>query len=100
MKTYYIRYDRDFANTYDLCYCQTSEEEKEAESAGFKRISRLDAFRKCANEKWARTHDKNFSGSGDVDIVPWRIMKWNLENHDDPMLPAEMGLHRNGYVWE
>lgn len=101
MKTYYIRYPRNFSNEYDLCYCETPEQQKEAEDAGYERITRKEAIRKCSDERWAREHDQNFSGYGDADIVPWTIKKWNTENrYGNPMFPEEKGLHLNGYIWE
>ena len=103
MKTYYIRYIRNFSNEYDLCYCETPEERKAAEGAGYERITRKEAIRKCANERWAREHDQNFSGFGDADIVPWSFVSDPRNNPDHPcypVLPDEAGLTLNGYIWE
>lgn len=103
MKTYYIQYYRDFANTYNLCYCETPEEQAEAESAGYERITRKEAIRKCSNERWAREHDQSFSGYGDASIVPWKYASDHRNKPDHPaypITPDEIGLMLNGYIWE
>lgn len=103
MKTYHIRYPRNFANEYDLCYCETAAEAKEAEAAGFERITRKEAIRKCANERWAREHDQNFSGYGSADILPWSYLtdpRNDPEHPAYPISPDEAGLTLNGYIWE
>ena len=98
MKSYYILYYRDFANTYNLCYCTTPEECKAAEAAGYERISRADAIRKCINENSARKHDPNFSGYGSNTILPWEYIK-RREDYEI-CYPEEIGLTLNGYIWE
>ena len=103
MKTYYIRYPRDFANEYDLCYCENKDEENAAVAAGYERITRKEAERKCRNEKWARQHDQAFSGYGDDTIVPWSFLTDPRNNPDHPaypICPDEANLTLNGYIWE
>lgn len=100
MKKYYIRYWRDFANTYDLCYCETLEEEKRAVSAGFERITRKEAERKCANERFTRKYDPAFSGYGDIDIKPWKYIADESNNPYYFTHPGEDGLELHGYIWE
>lgn len=104
MKTYFINYWRDFGNTYNLCYCESKEEEAAAVAAGYERITRKEAERKCSNERWARKHDRNFSGYGDDSITPWRFITDPRNNPDHPayhpISPDEAGLTLNGYIWE
>ena len=103
MKKYYIRYWRDFANTFTLCYCETPEEEAAAVAAGFERITRKEAERKCSGERWARKNDPAFSGYGDIDIRPWRYIIDASNNNTNPDYythPGEDGLELHGYIWE
>lgn len=74
MRTYYIFYPRNFANEYDLCYCESADERKAAEAAGWERVTRLEAERKCRNENWARANDQAFSGYGDNTIIPFCLV--------------------------
>lgn len=74
MKNYYIRYPRNFANEYDLCYCESADERKAAEADGWERVTRLEAERKCRNENWARANDQAFSGYGDNTIIPFCLV--------------------------
>lgn len=97
MKTYYIKYPRNFANEYNLCYCETPEERKAAEAAGWEKITRKEAIRKCAAERWARKNDPAFSGFGDVAIAPWAYI---AAARIYPITPEEYGLTLNGYIWE
>lgn len=103
MKTYYIRYPRDFENEYDLCYCETAVEQGEAEAAGFERITRKEAEGKCKAERDRRKYNQAFSGFGDAEIVPWSFLA-DPRNQPDhpayPIYPEEAGLTRNGYIWE
>ncbi len=98
MKTYYINYYRDFANTFTLCYCTTPKECSEAEAAGYERITRAEAIRKCVEENSARKNDPHFSGYGSNTILPWSYGK-RREDYEI-CYPEEMGLHLNGYIWE
>lgn len=99
MKKFYINYYRNFGNTFNLCYCNTEEEERAAVSAGFERITRKEAERKCAEEKNARKFDPAFSGYGDTEIVPWSYLSQSRKA-DDLILPEDVGLRLNGYIWE
>lgn len=101
MKTFYIRYPRDFANEYDLCYCESAEEQAAAEKAGFERITRKEAERKCAAEKWARKNDQAFSGYGSSSILPYSLLAKNAADpYGDITLPEDIGLTLHGYIWE
>lgn len=108
MKTYYIRYPRDFANEYSLCYCESADERKAAEADGWERITRLEAERKCRNENWARANNPAFSGYGDNTIIPFRLVGKDIDYYygrlyDKFHLMLACGKDRyilNGYIFE
>lgn len=77
MKHYYIRYPRNFANEYDLVWIESTDAANinEAINAGYDRITRKEAFRKVSCEKYARRVDQNFSGYGDIVILPYNATR-------------------------
>ena len=95
MKTYYIKYPRDFANEYDLCYCETSEERKKAEENGWERISRKDAINNCRMEERRRECDPSFAFYAPTQIIPFSLV-------GKEYLPEDVGysLSDDGFIWE
>lgn len=95
MKTYYIKYPRNFGNEYDLCYCETSEERSNAEENGWERISRKDAIGKCRTEKRRRWENPSFAFFAPTQIVPFSLV-------GKEYLPEDVGyrLSDDGYIWE
>ena len=75
MKQYLIRFPRNFANEYTLCWVEKGgTEAAQAMSEGFEPISRKNAIEKCVHERWARKHDQAFSGYGNSIILPYRFI--------------------------
>ena len=91
MKKYYIKYYADFANTYNLGYAETPEEEAHAEQNGWERITRREAERKCAAENQRRKTDEMFSGYASNLIFP---VTWT----NDDYWRNERNLYQDGYV--
>lgn len=75
MKSYYIRYPRNFANEYDLVWIDAADTDSisRATEAGYERITRKEAYAKVSDEKYRRKTDSNFSGYAPVVILPYRI---------------------------
>lgn len=71
-RKYWIHYYKDFSNTYNLCYTETSDEEKRMEDKGWERITRKEAVNKCVAERRRRKEDAMFSGFADAVILPFR----------------------------
>ena len=70
-RKYWIKYYRDFSNTYYLCYTETGKEEEQAEAKGWRHITRKEAIDKCIEERNRRKEDQEFSGFADVVILPF-----------------------------
>ena len=70
MKQYYVRYYKDFGNTYNLAWAETPDQIKMAEDAGYQKITRREAEKLCAAENDRRKHDQSFSGYADNVILP------------------------------
>lgn len=109
MKTYYIFYPRNFANEYDLCYCESADERKAAEADGWERVTRDYAIKACREENWRRETDPSFSGYADNTIIPFHLVGKDYDidycyGPDDKVHPALFdGKDRymlNGYVFE
>lgn len=66
IRAYYIKYYRDFANTYNLCWCWADESTPE----GWRRITRKEAINYCKAERQLRRANHNFSGYADAYIYP------------------------------
>ena len=74
MKKYYIKHG-EFANIYELRYTIDADEEAEAISAGYERITRKEAEEYARQERARRKYDPAFSGYADADIYAWQIKK-------------------------
>lgn len=61
MKRFYVHYG-DFANSYRLAWAETPEQVEKAEKRGYKRITRKEAKRLCAEENFRKKENPNFSG--------------------------------------
>lgn len=70
MKRYYVHYYRDFANTYNLYWAETTTQIEKAEKKGCERITRKEAEILCAAENDRCKHDSNFSGYASSVILP------------------------------
>jgi hypothetical protein len=69
MKKYYVRYWKDFANTYSLFYTENSEQEKLLPENA-ERITRKEAEQLCRDENYRRKSDQAFSHFADNLIFP------------------------------
>lgn len=69
MKSYFVKYWENFANTYHLAWTEKSNEDA-ALAAGYEKISRKKAIELCAAERQRRKDDYNFSGYSDSRIFP------------------------------
>lgn len=111
MKAYYIRFWKNFSNTFELAWADNSADRKWLVSAGFERCTRKYAEMKARNERYAREHDQAFSGYGDTSIAPaayWKLneRRYNADtNGDRDRGPdPEVWLYDNcelkGVIWE
>ena len=71
MRKFYIQYYSDFANTYNLCYTDSREEDAQAIACGMERISRKEAENKCKDEKLRRMYSPSFAYNADSVILPF-----------------------------
>ena len=71
MNKYYIKYTRDFANTYALVYTETATEEEKAAAEGYQRITRKEAERLCRAERYREQYDPSFAGYASDVILPY-----------------------------
>lgn len=71
-RAYFVARGR-FCNEYQLCYTESAEETKQAEAAGWERISRKEAIKKCAEERRRRKYDRSCSGYADMHIWPYNM---------------------------
>ena len=69
MKKYYVSYYKDFANTYNLMYVETAEDEA-ALPDNAQQITRKEAEALARKEREARKNDGSFSGYADGIIFP------------------------------
>ena len=93
MKTaYYVQYYMGFANTYNLCHAPVGEELP----SDWERITRKEAERLCAQERYARKHNQAFSGYGDSYIYPYDLTKEEVERGD----VAYMADIRQGFYFD
>ena len=71
MKKYYIKYYKNFANTFELRWVDNEEDEEIAITEGYKRITRKEAIKKCINAR----EEKRVNGScyGSTEILPLNI---------------------------
>lgn len=89
MKKFWKKNTLGFANTYALVYTETTNEEQQALSEGYDRITRKEAESLCRAERDRREHDEAFSGFADSVVLPiwypvndhdWRN-DWHMEQH-------------------
>lgn len=73
MKTYYVKYPRNFANEYDLCWIESTDTKniEDATKFGWDRITRKKAFALVSAEKYRRATDYAFSGYAPTVILPY-----------------------------
>ena len=71
-RKYWVRYPRNLANEYDLCYTIGEQEDDQAQSEGYEWIDIYEARRLCAEENRRRREDPNNSGFGDNQIMRLR----------------------------
>ena len=91
MKVYYIKYPRNFANEYSLCWVEKgSKEEQEIIEQDWDRITRKEAIEQCVTERWRRKNDQAFSGYGDAIIKPYGLELDDISNY----------YTTDGYVYE
>ena len=94
MNKYYIKYTKDFANTYALVYTETAAEEEKAAAEGYQRITRKEAERLCRAERAREQYDPSFAGYASSEILPYSYPATERDWRDD----ARMALH--GYIVE
>lgn len=96
MKQYFIRYYRDFENTYDLCWAETQQQLSVINhDGGWKRIPCKRAIRLCIEERDRRKHDKQNSG-----YAPIYIFSINHQICDYRNGTTDGYSARDGYVME
>lgn len=95
-KAYFVRYYRDFANTYYLKWAFMTDKNAIAqlENDGYKRITRRRAEELVSQEKYRQKYDQSMSGHADDVITPWDF-DWQ---YDDWLEPDQVGLLR-GYKY-
>lgn len=86
-KSYFVRYYRDFANTYHLRWAPQDNKDAIAqlEEAGFEKITRKEAESLVTDEKYRRKYDSSMSGYADDTIIPWCFDEF----YDDWCEPGE-----------
>jgi len=74
-KAYFVRYYRDFANTYYLKWAFMTDKNAIAqlENDGYKRITRRRAEELVWQEKYRQKYDQSMSGYADDVITPWNF---------------------------
>jgi len=94
MKKYFVKYYRDFGNTYNLAWAETAAQLAQAERDDWEQITRKAAESLCARENYARKTDHAFSGYADCLILPIdlddRDVNWTDARH----------FARHGYIVE
>lgn len=70
MKRYFVEHYRDFANTYNLYYAESQEQEREAISKGYERIPRRVAERMCREEREREQYSPMNAGYASTVILP------------------------------
>ena len=90
MKQYYVRYYKDFGNTYNLAWAETPEQIKAAENAGYEKITRREAEKLCAEENGRRKSDAAFSGYADNVIIPIECARDDWQN--------DSRFEKDGYI--
>ena len=91
MKKYFVKYHGGFANSYELAYTEGDEHP----TYGWERITRKEAIRLCAAEKYRRAHDQAFSGYADTMIRPYRWTEEDMERYE---MYGDNGRLEDGYI--
>ncbi len=94
MKNYYVKYYKNFANTYTLAWAETQAQIEQANNEGYEQITRKEAERLCVKEKEQRKDNPSFSGYADTVILP---IDYNTKEND---WRNDRALTQNGYVVE
>lgn len=90
MKSYYIKYPRNFANEFTICHVERgSAEEKEAIAQGYRRITRREAIAECIAERKC-LRDSGYYSAGSTEIYPF-----GCDRYDRDRLTTS-----DGYIWE
>lgn len=92
MRKYYVHYWRDFGNTYNLYYAETTEQEALAREMGAEQITRKRAEQLCRDENYRRKYDTAFSTYADNVIYPI--------DFDGHWMDCEQVLTKKGYTME
>lgn len=98
-KLYFIRYWRDFANTFNLAWADNDDDREWLASNGFEQCTRKYAETKARNERYARKFDQAFSGYGDDAVFPtkyWRL----IEDEKDAQTWLYDRCELEGLIWE
>ena len=94
MRKYYKLNTLGFANTYNLIYTETPEQDSRALASGYERITRKEAERLCAAEVDREKHDTAFSGCASSVILPVWYQAAERDWRDDSRMV------KNGYIVE
>lgn len=73
MKHYYVKYIRNASNWYSLVYTETEEQSELALANGYERITRRQAEKLAAQERFRRKYDPSFAYHADADIFPFGV---------------------------
>lgn len=84
-KNYFVRYDKHFANTYNLRWCYEEDEpiKDKLYNAGYIRIRQSRAQELVAQEVYRQKNDPSKSGYADDVIYPWNYNE-KFDEYDEP----------------
>ena len=88
-RNYFVKYYRDFGNTYSLAYTENLKEYKDALDHGWEHISRQRAIDLCVAERRRRKEDPAFAYNADSYVYPY-------DTEDAPFIRLQ--LSPNGYM--
>lgn len=91
MKQYYINYYNNFANTYNLFWAEGPEMIAKL-PPNATRITRVEAIRKCQQERERAKYDSGFSGFADSQIFP--------AGAECQCYPNSPHYFLDGYIWK
>lgn len=88
MKRIYWMKNGDFANTYDVRYCESREQEAIAEERGYTRVTREVAINAVRAERKRRKEGGAFNGFAPTHIAPmaaetqdWQNYPWRKQGY-------------------
>ena len=83
-KNYFVRYYKDFANTYRLrwCYEKNKNAKAKLEEEGFHRISKERALDLAYQETYRQRFDQSMGGYADDVVYPWNYGQF--DEYDEP----------------